>query len=225
MLKKKEISAIIIATLVLSFVVSIGQPFNLFLYSLSSIILILGINIAAKKITSYWVDSEIEVGLWEIKRAGLLHILDINPFSTSHPSTKFKRNFPAGAFIPILSKIILFPFNGFAWMASLVFEVEPKKYRAAKRYETYAFSEMTEYHIGLIAAAGIAANLLFAIIGYLIGLPPEMNFVQLSMWFALFNMIPLSDLDGNKIFFGSLIMWSFLAAIVLIGVLCALMIV
>jgi Zn-dependent protease len=43
------------------------------------------------------------------------------------------------------------------------------------------------------------------------------EFSRLSIYFAFFNMIPISDLDGNKIFFGSLILWSFLAALVLIG--------
>jgi len=74
---------------------------------------------------------------------------------------------------------------------------------------------MTEEHIGWIAAAGIAANLLFAVVGYLIGFS---ELARISIYFAFFNMLPLSDLDGNKIFFGSRILWSFLAALVLIGV-------
>ena len=73
---------------------------------------------------------------------------------------------------------------------------------------------MTEEHIGLIAASGIFANLFLGIIGYLIGFP---LFAKLSIWFAFFNMIPISNLDGNKIFFGNLVLWSFLAIITLIG--------
>jgi hypothetical protein len=30
-------------------------------------------------------------------------------------------------------------------------------------------------------------------------------------------MLPIADLDGNKIFFGSIVIWSFLAVLVLIG--------
>jgi len=37
------------------------------------------------------------------------------------------------------------------------------------------------------------------------------------VYYAFFNILPLSDLDGNKIFFGNLVLWSFIAALVLIG--------
>src|SRR3989339_631242 len=92
------------------------------------------------------------------------------------------------------------------WMASLVFEVKAKTYRAAKRYGVYSFSEMTEYHIALIAASGI--------IGNLIGFP---DFSRINIYYAFFNLFPISDLDGNKIFFGSLILWSFITSITLIA--------
>ena len=71
--------------------------------------------------------------------------------------------------------------------------------------------------MGLIAASGIFANLFFAIIGYLVGGPFFTLFSLLNIWMAFFNIIPISDLDGNKIFFGSLILWSFLAALTIIG--------
>ena len=101
-------------------------------------------------------------------------------------------------------------------MASLVFEVKPKSYRAAKRHGLYTFSEMTEEHMGYIAAAGIFATLVFAVIGYLLGFT---EFSKLSIYYALFNMFPISSLDGNKIFFGNIVLWSFLASLVVIGLL------
>ena len=78
---------------------------------------------------------------------------------------------------------------------------------------------MTERHIGLIAAAGIAMNLIAAIIGYIINQP---EFAKLNIYFAFFNMLPLSDLDGNKILFGNKVLWSFLAIITIIGMFYAL---
>ena len=126
---------------------------------------------------------------------------------------KLKRPFPAGAFFPIL--FAFFTFGTINWMASLVFDVKAKVHRAAKRHGLWSFSEMTEYHIGLIAATGIAVNLIAAVIGYFINQP---EFAKLNIYYAFFNMLPISDLDGNKIFFGSKILWSFLATITLIGV-------
>ncbi|MBU2562263.1 MAG: hypothetical protein KKF68_01215 [Nanoarchaeota archaeon] len=222
MLTKKEIIPIIIVTIILSFAMSMIKSVEIFLYAFVSILLVILINTLAKKVASFYLESEIEVRLWEIKRTGLSHFLNILPLYSTHPSTELKRPFPAGAFFPILSKIILFPINNFVWMASLVFEVKPKIYRAAKRHGLYSFSEMTEYHIGLIAVAGIIANLCFAIVGYLLNFP---EFAKISVYYSFFNLIPLSDLDGNKIFFGSIITWSFLASLVLIGLFFAMFLV
>ena len=206
MINRKELTVIVISLIILSFSVAfvkdITSPVN-FGYLLLSIFLILGVNIVAKKIASFYLDSEIEIKLWEIERYGF------------KPSRYFKRPIPAGIIFPLA--ISLITIGQIKFLASLVFDVKPKTYRAAKRYGLYTFSEMTEFHIGLIAAAGIAANLLFAVVGYLIGLPSAMNFSALSVYFALWNLLPFSDLDGNKIFFGSLILWAFLAALTLVG--------
>lgn len=202
MLNKKEIIAVLITTIILAFAITLIQTWEIFLYVLISVFAILLINIIAKKVASFYLDSEIEIKLWEIKRYGV----------KAH--WHLKRPFPAGAFLPVISKLLLFPINSFVWMASLVFDVKAKTYRAAKRHGLYRFTEMTEEHIGLIAAAGIFINLAAAVIGYLIGFP---LFAKLNIYYAFFNMIPISDLDGNKIFFGNLVLWSFLAALTLIG--------
>lgn len=211
MLNKNEIIFILLITVVLGFTLSLVQTVEIFLWTLLSVFIILLINIISKKIASGYYESEIEVKLWEFKRFGFKH------------HYRLKKSFPAGIFFPIASTAL--SFGAFNWMASLVFEPKAKVYRAAKRHGLYRFTEMTELHIGLIAAAGIFMNLVFAIIGYLIGLPPEMNFVKLSLWFCFFNLLPIADLDGNKIFFGNLVLWSFLAIIVLIGLLAAVLVI
>ena len=208
MLNKKEIIIIAIIRLILAFTISLVKSLEIFLYALLGVFLVLIINIFAKKVASFYLDSEIEIKLWEIKRYGF----------KAH--RYFKKPFPAGAFLPII--ITALSFGYLTWMASLVFDVKPKIYRAAKRYGLYSFSEMTEYHLALIASAGIFANLIFAVIGYFIGFT---TFTKLNIYYALFNMLPISSLDGNKIFFGSLVLWSFLASIVLIGLLCVILII
>ena len=202
MINKKEIALIILSSVIIAFSITLVTDLTIFLYVLLGVFILILINSIVKKITAYFLESEIEIGIWEFKRWGF------------RKSQHFERGFPAGAFFPLLSKALFFPINGFVWMASLVFETKAKGYRAAKRHSIYSFSEMTEEHIGLIAASGIFANLFLGIIGYLIGFP---LFAKLSIWFAFFNMIPISNLDGNKIFFGNLVLWSFLAIITLIG--------
>jgi len=219
MLNRKEITAIIVATLVIGFVISLLSSLNAFLTISLIIFVILIINTLAKKVASYYFDSETEVRLWDLKRTGLAYFINILPFSSPHPSRELKKPFPAGIFFPIITTALSFGYIN--WMASLVFDVKAKTYKAAKRHGLYTFSEMAENQIALIAAAGIVANLLFAIVSYLIGYN---DFSRLSIYYAFFNMLPLSDLDGNKIFFGSStflgfpLMWSILEIITLIGV-------
>jgi hypothetical protein len=200
MLKGKELAIIIAVALVFGLTISLIKSLEIFLYALAAIFLVIIINILAKKVTAFFLDSEIETSLWEIKRYG---------FS---PNKKFKKPFPAGVVFPIVVAILSFGY--FYWFASLVFDVKQKVYRASRRLGLYTFSEVTEYHIGLIAAGGIIANLIFAIIGYLTGFE---EFAKLNIYFAAYNLIPISDLDGNKVFFGSIILWSFLAAVSLIA--------
>jgi len=203
MIDKKEIIAILIATLVLAFSITLISDVFIFIYALISVFIIILVNLIAKKLASSKLECEIETRLWETRRYG---------FKAHY---RLKKPFPIGAFLPLLSKLILFPLNHFVWMASLVFDVKAKTHKPIKRHGLYRFSEMTEEHLGYIAAAGIGANLVLAIIGYLIGVP---FFSKLNIYYALFNMIPISNLDGNKIFFGNFLLWIFLAVITLIGV-------
>jgi hypothetical protein len=214
MITKREILiialVIVIISLSLSLSLDVIGSWNAIFATLLSVSLVILLNIFIKKIVAYNLDSEIEMRIWEINNYWLL------------PLKHFKKPFLIGAFLPIISKIILFPFKSFVWMASLVFDIKPKTYRAAKRFGLYTFSDVTEYHIGLIAASGVLISLISAVIGYFAGFP---LFARLSMYYAFFNILPISELDGNKIFFGSKVMWSFLASLVLIGMLFAMFIV
>ncbi len=213
MINKKEIFPIIliivIITLSITLSLRITESWKEILWVFISVSLIILLNIFTKKIVAYNLDSEIEMKIWEVG-------------GYSSAGKKQKRPFPIGAFLPLLSKIILFPFKSFVWMASLAFEVKPKIYRGAKRHGLYTFSEITEDHIALIAASGIVINLIVAVISYFLGFP---LFSRLNIYYAFFNMLPLSELDGNKIFFGNLVLWSFLGALVLIGMLFAIFII
>lgn len=199
-LNKNEIIAISIVALVLALAISLVESIESFLYSLISIILVIFVNVIAKKIVGFYFESRIEIKIWEIRRYGF------------RAHDYFKKPVAIGAILPLI--VTFLSLGYFTWMASLVFDAKPEVYRTAKRHGYYSFSETTEQHLGFMAAAGIFANLFFAIVGYLIGFP---DFAKLNIYFALFNMLPLSDLDGNKIFFGSLPLWSFLASLVLVG--------
>lgn len=208
MLNKKEIGTIAISIVVLGFVISLTDLNNLILKSLSAIAVIILLNVLFKKVAAFYLDTEIELQLWTAKRYGI------------KPGAKFRKPLQLGLIIPLLLKVITMGYLN--WTAALTFETKGKNYRAARRHGIYSFSEVTEAQMGYIAAIGIVGTLLGAFIGYLFGFE---DFARLSLGYAFFNMIPLSTLDGNKLFFGNLILWSFLAAIVSLGALAAIVII
>ena len=199
MLEKKEIGTLLLITVILALTISFLK-LDIFMGILLAVFLVLLFNVAAKKIAAFYLESRIEIKPWLIERYGF------------KKQEYFKRPFQIGIFLPII--VALVSVGNLFWMASMIFDVKPEVYRASKRHGLYSFSEMTEAHIGMIAAAGVLINLVVAVIAYFLGFP---LFARLNVYYAFFSMIPLSDLDGNKIFFGNTVLWSFLATLVLIG--------
>jgi hypothetical protein len=208
MLTKKEIITIITVSIVLGFAISLLESLQIFFYTILLILIIILINLTAKKIISFYYDLEMETKLWEMKRYGYT------------AGSYFKNPIPAGLIFPLITTA--FSFGYITWLAALTFDIKTKIYKSAKRHGLYKFTEITEFHLALIATAGIVANLFMGLIGYLINQP---EFARLNLYYAFFNIIPLSNLDGNKIFFGNLILWSFLTTIILIGLLFAIFVI
>ncbi|MBL7059262.1 hypothetical protein ISS08_02315, partial [Candidatus Pacearchaeota archaeon] len=124
MFKAKEIPPIIATILILAVIISLLKTWNLFFTVIIFLFIIIFANILFKKATSHYLDSEIEIKLWEIKRYGF------------QPHSYFKNSFPAGAFFPII--ISGLTLGAISWMGSLVFDVKAKVYRAAKRHGLYS---------------------------------------------------------------------------------------
>jgi hypothetical protein len=205
MLNKNEIISILLVSIVLALSLSFFKSISAYFIALLSIVIIIALNIIPKKFLANYLDTDIEIKLWESK---------FQKFGARE--RKYTNPFPTGIALPLLFSIITLGYLKF--LASLVFELKPKVHGAAKRHGLYRYTEMTEYQVGLIAAIGILSNLIFAVVGYFIGFP---LFAKFSIFYATWNMIPFANLDGNKIFFGNLVMWSFLAAITLIGLVYA----
>ncbi len=118
---------------------------------------------------------------------------------------------PIGLLISFIAPII--SYGNFLWFAILESEVEGTSARASKRHGIYRYTEITDIHIALILSAGLVSNLVIATIAYLINLP-ELG--KLSIYYAVYSLLPLGSLDGTKIFFGSRILWFALLIISLI---------
>lgn len=207
MFNKKEIWIIVPTIIVLAFVIALTDLKTLFFTALIYITIIILLNIFTKKLMGEYLDTEVEIKAWEMKRYWF------------RKHDYFKKPIPIGLILPIVLKVITAGFLN--WTASLSYDVKAKIYRKAKRHGLYAFTDISEAQIGVIAGVALIINLIAALIGYLIGFP---DFAKLSLAFVFFSLIPLSELDGNKIFFGSIALWIFLMTLTILSILGALII-
>ncbi len=201
MFKPAEIIQIILVAAVLGFALSFSNLITLKDFGIASgiALAILLVNIIPKKLIANYLDTTIEMKIWQVQRYGF------------YERSYLKKPVPMGVILPFILSVVS---TGYIkWLACMEFDIRPLPSRVSKRHGIYRFSELTESHIGSIAAAGIIANIAAAFIGYLAGLEV---FAAYSIFYALFNMIPVSNLDGNKLFFGHRIVWFALAIILLV---------
>jgi len=193
----KEILVIIIAAIILG--LSFSFPgFKNPLLLITLFFIIISINIIAKKIIAYYYEASIKTKFWRWYQYWFTR--------RSH----FKKPIPM-LWLPV---VVSLAFNGvIQWLGILEFDIQAKTERVSKRHGLYRFSQMAEYHIAIIAATGLIINLIIAIISYITGFT---TFAQFNIYYAFFSTIPLSSLDGNKILFGSKVLWTILFIITLV---------
>ncbi len=168
---------------------------------LFSAIIIL-VSIFAKKLMAYLLDSDVEHTIWKFSRWGY------------KPHQHFDKELPAGIIFPLFFAI--FSLGAIKFAALLTYEARALKRRAAKRFGFYSYTELTEWHNALIGAAGIIAVFLIIIITYFLPFSGMEALAKIAAYYAFFNMLPLSKLDGAQIFFGSRVLWTALAVIAII---------
>ncbi|MBX4211937.1 hypothetical protein KW787_00575 [Candidatus Pacearchaeota archaeon] len=204
-MKDSEFAHIIAAVIVLTLVISLSSIIHsdfasvpeFFLFA----VIIIAVSILAKKIMAYTLDSDVEHRVWMMDRYGW------------KPHQHFKKEVPSGIIVPLFLSIITL--GTIKFMGILTYEARALKVRAAKRFGPYSYTEMTDWHNGLIGAAGIVGILLLALITYLVPTNLEM-LAKMAVFYALSSMIPFSKLDGTQIFFGSRVLWTALVVITLI---------
>lgn len=192
-MKEREWASIFIAVL-LMFVVA-GLPsivngelfFMLQIFSASFIVVI--IPVLLRKAFAYSLDADVKHRIWHFYRFGY------------KPGWHFKKEYPFGIIIPLLFAFVgllaRFPIMIFTF---LTYETRALKHRAAKRFGFYSYTEITDWHNALIGASAIVVLFLISLVGYF------GNFevlAKLAAYYAFWNMIPFSDLDGTQIYFGN----------------------
>jgi Zn-dependent protease len=196
MFKLKEVIFILLASAVLGYVIAFPPSYNTWLQFSGIALLILSLNILSKKLVAYKFGCELEVLPWTIERYGL------------DRAQYFRWPLPAWLIWPIV--VVWLSLGRIWWLVVSTFEVYATRRRVGRK-----FAEVTEWDIGLIAAAGIAANLLAVVIASALG---YQQFAFISLWFVFFNMLPFPAYDGGKIFFSvssGRIFWVFMFSLTL----------
>ena len=184
----KEIAVVILATLVLAITVSFKDT-TIFYAAAAAFLVIFIVNITTKKIIGYYFETDVKTKFWTWYQYGFR--LDWH----------FKKPIPM-LWLPLI--LVLFTKGFFLWLGILEFDVAAKTERVTRRHGLYRFTEVTEHHMAWIAIAGLILNFIFAIGGYVLGFE---LFTKLSIYFIAWSVIPLSGLDGAKIFFGGRTKW------------------
>lgn len=203
-MKNSELLQIFIAIITLSIVTGFNSISHLDYNSLGlaiifSTIIILA-NVFGKEIMANKLDAGVEHSIWQWKRYGI------------HPISHLKKSISAGVIFPIFISVI--SLGSVKLMTILSYETRALKRRASRRFGPFSFTEMTDSHTALIGASGIVAVLLVSFLGYWI--EGFENLSRLAAFYAFYNLIPFSKLDGTQIYFGSRVLWSTLAIITLI---------
>ncbi|MBS3174694.1 hypothetical protein J4440_02330 [Candidatus Woesearchaeota archaeon] len=203
MFNKKEIRDLIISILVLSFVFGFNDGRKEFVGSLwlsnfLKITLFVIISVlfreAVIKLYAKRNNAESEYKIWNVKRV----------FFGKYGNLKFP--FPFGIIFSFIGIIV--SQGKFFFTAIGIHDIKENK--SARTGRKYIF--IKDFEVALIALSGIFANLLIVYIAFFASkyFGINLNFlINMNLLLILFNLIPISALDGTKIFFGSRLLWVF----------------
>ena len=197
------VASFIIFTIIASAIPLYNQDWNAFGWIALFCAIILVVSILGKKAMAYILDTDVEHELWTVDRFG------IKPHY--HVRKYLPEGIPAGIILPLL--ISFFSLGMAKFPALLTYESKAQVHRAARRFGPSSFVEITDWHNGLIGAAGIMGVLALSFIAYF---PGYETLAKLAAYYAFANMIPISKLDGTQIFFGNRVLYSILGVLTLI---------
>lgn len=171
--------------------------------SISFLVSYIAIKKAAEKI-----GCETEYGIWSFSRFGF----------EPHQKAKFMKKefaFPIGIILPLIITLLS---NGLWYFPVVGKNILVEKGRLGK-----IFSKLTGYERTLIYLAGPLANLvLFFVFLFLSRFGYDFSiFISVNMWLALFGLLPLPNLNGAEMLFGSLAMYLFALFFTVMSILLA----
>src|SRR4030042_4545382 len=196
MIKAKEMVHIILVIILFAFILWFFQDESLILTSFIIAAVVILTNVVAKKIAARYFHTEAEIKIWEFQRWGY------------YQRSQFKSPKPIGLILPFL--LVFASATGFLKMLTfLQTDITPTIRRVAKkRGGLQRFYELTEWHNGYIVTIGIIATLCLSLLPYIFGKNDLLvDIAKYGVYYSIWNMIPIGQLDGTKIFFISSNFW------------------
>ncbi|OGJ21437.1 hypothetical protein A3K73_09010 [Candidatus Pacearchaeota archaeon RBG_13_36_9] len=208
MIKAKEMVHIILVIILFAFILWFFQDESLILTSFIIAAVVILTNVVAKKIAARYFHTEAEIKIWEFQRWGY------------YQRSQFKSPKPIGLILPFL--LVFASATGFLKMLTfLQTDITPTIRRVAKkRGGLQRFYELTEWHNGYIVTIGIIATLCLSLLPYIFGKNDLLvDIAKYGVYYSIWNMIPIGQLDGTKIFFISSKFWLFMVFWVFVAIL------
>jgi Zn-dependent protease len=195
MFEAKEISWIIIALIVFEFVILFPFPSSLNPFLLLTPVLILSVNLISKKIAASKFSIKIKYKIWEFERYSL------------HEHSHLKKPFPIGLVFPVLLSFL--SMGVMRVFLFLQFDAENiAKKRILKKRGINQRTEINESDLAFASFWGFFSLIILAIIGSFSVIEPFFPFLsKYAVFYGIWNLLPISELDGSKLFFGSMILW------------------
>ncbi len=186
MFNKIEVSAILIASLVAGYVINFPPTWLSWARNSGWALGIILLFCLTQKIVARNFSVGIRFKLWNVRRHWFWE--------------RSKLLFPLPAWLLYPLVLAWLSLGKVIWLAMLVFDIGERRRTGRK------FAEVTEWQLSIIAMSGFITLIIASIIAQLAG---QKEFALICLWFCFFNAIPISTLNGAKIFFGGKIFWMF----------------
>lgn len=208
MVSKREVISIILGIIIFTLLIAYNNnrvEISILLKSAIISIVIILVSVLAKKITARNIDTKLEIKILEFKKYWITR------------RSEFKKAIPSGVFLPLL---LAFLSSGFVkFLTFFQFELEALPSKSTKRYGVRRFSTVMDWDYALVIFYNVLALLALSIICDYFSTSIILPFKEISkysIYYLLYNMIPLGKIDGLKLYIGSRPLYLFSLILILI---------
>lgn len=204
-MEKREIIDIITVTIAFALILMFNK--NILGWNIYYLIIPI-IILAASMIPKYWtahiIDANLKFKAWSLQRFWISR--------WAH----FKKPMPIGIILPFFMGFL--SGGGIKMMTLLQFNATASPRRVVKKYGVRRYSGIMEWDDAMISFYGFIGVLILSLVAnyFTSAVFPFKELAKYSLYYAIWNIIPFSQLDGSRLFYGSKPLFVFTFLIILI---------